>query len=143
MAGSDWTPGEGKNKEGRAFPFGVYPELRAVLEAQRSRVREMERTTGSIIPWVFPKNTEPSWYRTNCLAQGASRRGHPRPSHARFQTDSRPQTSSAPRLAVSRNETDGPQDRGGLSQIWDHGQRDVEEAVAKVAAFGNSQSSGL
>jgi hypothetical protein len=39
MAGSDWTPGEGKNKEGRAFPFGVYAELRAVLEAQRSRVR--------------------------------------------------------------------------------------------------------
>jgi hypothetical protein len=37
--------------EGREFPFT--PELRAALEAQRERVRELERATGRIIPWVF------------------------------------------------------------------------------------------
>jgi integrase len=44
-------PGETKNREGREFPFT--PELRDVLESQRERVREIERATGQIIPWVF------------------------------------------------------------------------------------------
>ena len=33
------------------FPFT--PELRALLEAQRDRIRDFERTTGQIVPWVF------------------------------------------------------------------------------------------
>lgn len=44
-------PGETKNGEGRMFP--LTPELRAVLEQQRDRVREIERATGQIVPWVF------------------------------------------------------------------------------------------
>ena len=44
-------PGESKNGEGRQFPFT--DELRAVLEAQRDHVREIERATGQIVPWVF------------------------------------------------------------------------------------------
>lgn len=44
-------PGESKNREGRAFPFT--PELKAVLEAQRERVRAIERRLGCVIPWVF------------------------------------------------------------------------------------------
>ncbi len=44
-------PGEGKTRKGRDFPFT--PELRAVLEAQRERVLQLQRATGRIIPWVF------------------------------------------------------------------------------------------
>jgi integrase len=44
-------PGEGKTGEGRSFP--LTQELRAVLEAQRERVREIEKTVGAIVPWVF------------------------------------------------------------------------------------------
>ena len=44
-------PGESKNREGRAFPFT--PELKAVLEAERERVRAIERRRGCVIPWVF------------------------------------------------------------------------------------------
>ena len=44
-------PGESKNREGRAFPFT--PELKAVLEAERERVRAIERRLGCVIPWVF------------------------------------------------------------------------------------------
>lgn len=44
-------PGEAKNGEGRQFPFTA--ELRAVLQAQREHVREIERATGQIVPWVF------------------------------------------------------------------------------------------
>jgi integrase len=67
--------GESKSGAGRAFPFNVCPELRAVLEAQRSRVREMERATGRIIPWVFPKSEgtklvsyDPAWRKARCAA---------------------------------------------------------------------------
>jgi hypothetical protein len=41
-------PGEGKTGEARSFPFT--PELRTVLENQRSRVREIERRLGRMIP---------------------------------------------------------------------------------------------
>jgi integrase len=44
-------PGETKNGEGRTFPLS--PELREVFEGQRERVRELEKTVGQIIPWVF------------------------------------------------------------------------------------------
>lgn len=44
-------PGETKNGEGRNFP--LTPELRAVLEAQREGVLQIERSTGQIILWVF------------------------------------------------------------------------------------------
>jgi integrase len=37
--------------EGREFP--LRPDLRTVLEAQRERIREIQRATGRIIPWVF------------------------------------------------------------------------------------------
>jgi integrase len=44
-------PGESKNGEGRDFPFTA--ELRTILEAQRERVRAIERSRGCVIPWVF------------------------------------------------------------------------------------------
>jgi integrase len=44
-------PGQTKNGEGRMFP--LTPELRTLLEAQRERVRDLERATGQIVPWVF------------------------------------------------------------------------------------------
>jgi integrase len=44
-------PGETKNDEGREFPFT--PELREVLFLQRERVRQIEKATGQIVPWVF------------------------------------------------------------------------------------------
>ena len=40
-----------KNGEGRNFP--LTPDLRAVLEAQRERVLQIQRSNGQIILWVF------------------------------------------------------------------------------------------
>ena len=45
-------PGETKNKKGRNFP--ITPELREVLERQGAYVSRLEKSTGRIIPWVFP-----------------------------------------------------------------------------------------
>jgi integrase len=50
-------PGEGKTGEGRQFP--LTPELRAVLEQQLARTREIETATGQVTPWVFHRNGEP------------------------------------------------------------------------------------
>jgi integrase len=67
-------PGEGKTREAREFPFT--PELRAVLNAQRERVREIQRATGQIVPWVFVhpdgsriKDFRSSWAKA-CRAAG-------------------------------------------------------------------------
>jgi integrase len=45
-------PGEAKNEEARRFP--LTPELRAVLESQRERVKQIAQSTCRPVPWVFP-----------------------------------------------------------------------------------------
>jgi len=45
-------PGETKNGDGRVVH--VTPELRSMLDAQVERVRELERSQGRIIRWLFP-----------------------------------------------------------------------------------------
>jgi len=66
-------PGTTKNREGRTFP--MFPELRAVLEAQRAYTDTVQREQGCIIPWVFHRHGKPirsfrrSW-RTACRLAG-------------------------------------------------------------------------
>jgi integrase len=45
-------PGETKNGEGRTVH--LTPELKTVLVAQVARVQALMRSTGSIVPWLFP-----------------------------------------------------------------------------------------
>src|SRR5262249_49945863 len=49
-------PGTTKNDEGRVFPFGVLPELRALLRRQWEQTMSLEITTGQAIPSVFHWN---------------------------------------------------------------------------------------
>lgn len=72
-------PGSTKNDDGRTFPFVAFPDLMAILEAQRERTREMEKATHQIIPWVFHRNGRPmrnfrtSW-KSACEAAGVAGR---------------------------------------------------------------------
>ncbi len=72
-----WERGTTKNKEGKTFPFTL--ELRALLEAQRSKTDEIQRARGVIIPWVFHRDGEPiremkrAW-KSTCKAAGVPRR---------------------------------------------------------------------
>ena len=52
-------PGTTKNREGRTFHFGVVPELRTMLDAQRAATTAMESVKGAICPWVFHRNGRP------------------------------------------------------------------------------------
>jgi integrase len=49
-------PGRSKNRQGRVFPFGSFPQLDALLCAQRKRTEEYQKATGRILPWVFHRN---------------------------------------------------------------------------------------
>jgi integrase len=51
--------GSTKNNQGREFPFGAFPPLRALLERQRDRTRAAERRLGQIIPHVFHRDGKP------------------------------------------------------------------------------------
>lgn len=46
--------GSSKNKEPRRFP--LTPRLKAALDEQIAWVKELELTTGRIIPWLFPND---------------------------------------------------------------------------------------
>jgi integrase len=68
--------GSTKNSDGRTFPYGVLPELVAVVEAQARR-RDDFRARGVICPWVFQrddgrpiKRFSEEW-RAACVRAGA------------------------------------------------------------------------
>jgi integrase len=50
-------PGEIKNREGRMFP--LTPDLRVILERQRTHTSTIRRTTDQVIPLVFHRNGRP------------------------------------------------------------------------------------
>jgi len=52
-------PGTTKNGEGRTFPFGALPPLKALLERQRELTSADERRLGAIIPFVFHREGRP------------------------------------------------------------------------------------
>jgi integrase len=65
-------PGTTKNAEGRAFPFDALPALKALLYEQRARTTTLERSTGTIVPWVFHRNGRPiKSYRRKLTREGA------------------------------------------------------------------------
>jgi integrase len=74
-------PGEAKDPtEGREFPFTTW--MREILVDQRRYVRDIERATGRIIPWVFCKpngmpirQIRPAWSKAR-LASGVNRIPH-------------------------------------------------------------------
>jgi integrase len=48
-----WSRDSVKATETVVFPFGVVPELRALLHRQRELTSDLERASGRIVPWVF------------------------------------------------------------------------------------------
>jgi len=50
--------GSTKNNEGRTYPFGQFPELTAVLQAQRKAADQIAKTRDLIVPWVFFRVTK-------------------------------------------------------------------------------------
>ena len=74
-------PNTTKNGQARTFPFGVYPALRELLQAQRAYTDEVERETGTIVRWVFHrrskriKSYEGAWRAACRTAAGVETRG--------------------------------------------------------------------
>jgi integrase len=74
-------PGEAKDaREGREFLFTTW--MRQILEGQRRYVRDVERRTGKIIPWVFCqpngkpiRKLWPAWHKAR-VASGINRIPH-------------------------------------------------------------------
>lgn len=50
--------GSTKNGEGRTYPFGQFPELVALFQAQWKAREELQRARGIVIPWVFFRVTK-------------------------------------------------------------------------------------
>lgn len=48
--------GTTKNREGRTFPFGALPDLKALLERQHEHTQTVQRRAGALVPWVFHRD---------------------------------------------------------------------------------------
>ena len=67
-------PGTTKNKEGRTFPYGRIPELKAAIDGQWAE-HERLRRAGRLVPWVFHRNgkriaTFLKAFRAACIKAG-------------------------------------------------------------------------
>ncbi len=76
-----------KNKQVRFFPYGAFPELRAIIEQQYTSTLDWQRTLGHDIPWVFHNEGQPikspyrAW-RSACRRAGVlGRDGNPKRFH--------------------------------------------------------------
>jgi integrase len=115
--------------------------LRAILEAQRVRVREMEMATGRIIPWVFPKldgsrlgTYRPAWRKARIAAGMPGKLVHDFRRTA-VRNLERAGVSRSAAMALTGDKTESVYRRYAIVDSTM-----LEEAVAKVAAFRNGQS---
>jgi integrase len=143
-------PGESKNGEGGAFPFSVYPELRDALLAQRARVLEIERRTGRSIPWVFCRddgsrivNYSYAWDKAVKVANLTSDWGDGKPHKLIVHDFRRTAVRNLERAGVSRSAAmrlTGHKTESIYRRYAIVDSTMLEEAVAKVAAFGQSKA---
>lgn len=74
-------PGETKSGVGRTFKYGKYPELKALIDAQRAYTDDVQRTSEQIVPWVFHRSGQPiksfrTAWRAACRRTGITRIPH-------------------------------------------------------------------
>jgi site-specific recombinase XerD len=129
-----------KNDEARVFPFDVLPQLRGVLDRQRSYTDTWEQRTGSLIPWVFHREgNEIRDFRHAWRA--ACRRG------GVFGADGRPKVPHDFRRTAVRNLERAGVPRSVAMQLVGHktesvyrryaitAERDLREGVEKLAVL--------
>jgi integrase len=123
-------PGTTKNKEGRLFPFT--PELRALLEAQKSHTADLQARTGRIIPWVFHRKGKAikSFYgawRTACTAAGV-------PGRLFHDFDGRREEPRTPASRSAAMKMTGHKTEAVYRRYAIVNEADLHEAAAKLGA---------
>jgi integrase len=114
------NPGETKNAEGRSFAFT--PELRSILERQRTLASAIELQAGKAVEWVFFRSDGAPirYFRRSWLT--ACEKAH---LVGKIPHDfRRTAVRNLARIGVDRNDGDGdgrPQDREHLPPLHDHG----------------------
>jgi integrase len=115
-------PGTTKNRQGREFPFGEYPTLKALLDRQHAEQSHIEREKGAESDYVFPvpgadhRDTRykrlRKAFRAACR-EGASPGDHP--PRAAPVRGAEPRTRGC--VAVGSDEPHRPPDRGRLPPL--------------------------
>lgn len=138
--------GSTKNNEGRSYPFGQFPELSAVLQAQRKAADQLAKTRNLIVPWVFfrvtkttaerIKSYKTAWARATLAAGLPDRLVHDlRRSGVRSLRQARVPENVA--MQLTGHKTRSVFDRYDIVDP-----RDRARAVGQLAAF-HAQNSGL
>jgi integrase len=137
-------PGSTKNREGRVFPFGTFPELAALLREQRESTDRLQRATGQIVPWVFHRAGQPlrdfygAW-RAACKAAGVPGRIFHDFRRTAVRNLERAGVPRSVAMKLTGHKTEAVYRRYAIVD-----ERDLAEGVAKLAAIhlGTTQVAG-
>jgi integrase len=133
-----------KSGEGRTFPFGVLPDLKAVLDEQRARTSALVSATGEAIPWVFHRHGAPltshDLYDAWKAARKAAGLAESIPHDFR-----RTAVRNLERAGVSRSvamKLTGHKTENVYRRYAIVAEADLREGVEKLAKLGTLQSTG-
>lgn len=126
-------PGETKNAKGRDFPFGLIPELAAVLAQQRAYTDAVQRRTGQLVPWLFHNEGMPIRSFRNAWKRACKHTGLARIPHDFRRTAARNLVRAGVTEQVAMTLT-GHLTRSVFERYNITTDRDRREAVAKLAA---------
>lgn len=135
-------PGTTKNDEGRTFPFGVIPELAAVLREQWERTKALEQEKGQVIPAVFHRDGRPIRDFRKVWAQACTAAGVPGkiPHDFRRTAVRNLERAGVPRsvaMKLTGHKTESVYRRYAIVS-----EADLSEGVAKLAALHRQPASG-
>ena len=133
-------PGSTKNDEGREVPYGVLPELEALLEDQRAYTDRIQRHLGRITPWVFHyrgkrlNDFRRTWNATceNAGVQGTTFYDLRRTAIRNLE---RAGVSRSVAMKITGHKTEAVYRRYAIAD-----QRSLEEGLEKLATFRAAQS---
>lgn len=132
-------PGETKNEQGREFP--LTPQWRALFESQYGKAKQIERTTGRRMPWIFfhddgarIKDFRIAW-RNACRRAGLTSRT---PHDSRRSAVRNLERSGVPRSAAMKMTGQLTESVYRRYAIVDAGM--LRDAATKLAAFHAAES---
>jgi integrase len=132
--------GTTKNRDGRTFPFGIFPELEELLEKQREEAANVQKATSRIVEHVFNRNGKQILDFKKSWKNAVKKAGIPGKMVHDFR---RTAVRNLVRAGIPEHQAmklTGHKTRSVFDRYDIVNERDLSEAVGKLAEFVKAES---